>query len=344
MAGVGGAGCLTIGAGVIGDLFMVEERGLATAIWSLGPLFGPVVGPICGGFIAEQMGWRWVFWMLLIASGVASAGIELLNRETYARVLIRWKTEELAQKLDRNDLRSCYLNAEQPNTVAGALKHGLSRPFKMLFKSPIVFLLATYMSIVYGLLYLLFTTITSVFEGQYGFSPQITGLAYLGIGIGFLVGLAVVGLTSDKIVIHLTRKNGGKFESEMRLPAMVFHACFIPISFFWYGWSADKKAHWLVPIIGMVPFSFGMIGIFLPIQTYLIDCFTTYAASAIAALTASRSLVGALLPLAGGPMYKSLGLGWGNSVLGFIALACIPIPVFFSKYGKGIRKRYPLNL
>lgn len=89
MAGIGGAGCLTIGAGVIGDLFMVEERGLATAIWSLGPLFGPVVGPICGGSIAEQVGWRWVFWVLLIASGVASAGIELLNRETYARVLIR---------------------------------------------------------------------------------------------------------------------------------------------------------------------------------------------------------------------------------------------------------------
>ncbi|KAJ9656227.1 hypothetical protein H2198_005078 [Neophaeococcomyces mojaviensis] len=214
----------------------------------------------------------------------------------------------------------------------------------MLFKSPIVFLLAAYMSIVYGLLYLLFTTITSVFEGQYGFSSQITGLAYLGIDIGFLTGLAVVGLTSDKIVIHLTRKNGGKFENEMRLPAMVFHACFIPISFFWYGWSADKKAHWIVPIVGMVSFSFGTIGIFLPIQTYLIDCFTIYAASAVAALTASRSLVGVLLPLAGGPMYKSLGLGWGNSILGFIALACIPIPVFFSKYGKKTRERYPLKL
>lgn len=94
----------------------------------------------------------------------------------------------------------------------------------------------------------------------------------------------------------------------------------------------------------MVPFSFGMMGIFLPIQTYLIDCYTVYAASAIACLTASRSLFGAFLPLAGPAMYETLGLGWGNSLLGFIALIGVPIPLFFVKYGKTIREKYPMNL
>jgi hypothetical protein len=75
----------------------------------------------------------------------------------------------------------------------------------------------------------------------------------------------------------------------------------------------------------------------MPVQTYLVDAFTVRAASAIAANTVLRSLVGALLPLAGPAMYAKLGLGWGNSLLGFIAVAMVPIPIFFYKYGERIR-------
>jgi multidrug resistance protein len=82
-AGIGGSGCLTLGAGVIADLFPREKRGMATSIWAMGPLIGPVVGPIAGGFLGEQVGWRWVFWLLLIAGGVLAFGVEVLNRETF---------------------------------------------------------------------------------------------------------------------------------------------------------------------------------------------------------------------------------------------------------------------
>ena len=75
----------------------------------------------------------------------------------------------------------------------------------------------------------------------------------------------------------------------------------------------------------------------MPIQTYLVDAFTIHAASAIAANTVLRSLVGALLPLAGPSMYAKLGLGWGNSLLGFIAVVMLPIPFFLYKYGERIR-------
>lgn len=58
LAGIGGSGCLTIGGGVIADLFHTEQRGMATSIFGAGPLLGPVIGPICGGFIAQRAGWR----------------------------------------------------------------------------------------------------------------------------------------------------------------------------------------------------------------------------------------------------------------------------------------------
>lgn len=75
----------------------------------------------------------------------------------------------------------------------------------------------------------------------------------------------------------------------------------------------------------------------MPISSYLIDAFTIHSASAIAANTVVRSLVGALLPLAGPSMYEALGLGWGNSLLGFLALAMAPIPILFWKYGERLR-------
>jgi len=86
------------------------------------------------------------------------------------------------------------------------------------------------------------------------------------------------------------------------------------------------------------------MGIFAPLQTYMIDCFPQFAASAIAGMTALRCLFGAMLPLAGPKMYESLGLGWGNSMLGFLAIAFIPVPALLFKYGKTIRQRYPINL
>ncbi|KAJ6155605.1 hypothetical protein N7470_006171 [Penicillium chermesinum] len=312
LAGMGGSGCLTLGAGVIADLFPVEQRGLATAIWSLGPLVGPTIGPLAGGFMGETIGWRWIFWVLLIVGGVVALGIELLNRETYANVLIRWKTAGLAKELGRSDLRSAYTPDGEKVSIANSLKVGLRRPVLLFSKSPIVAALAFYMAVMYGLLYLFFTTISGVFGEEYGWSSGVSGLAYLGIGIGFLLGAACNGLTSDRIVMRMTAKNGGKFEPEMRLPVMIFFSVFVPISFFWYGWTADKHVFWIVPIIGMAPFGFGFMGLYLPIQTYVIDNYPEYAASANATLTMSRSLVGALLPLAGPKLFANLGIGWGN--------------------------------
>ncbi|CZR62449.1 related to multidrug resistant protein [Phialocephala subalpina] len=317
LSGIGGSGCLTIGGGVIADLFHPDRRGLASSVYSLGPLFGPVVGPICGGFIGQRIGWRWVFWILLIAGSSVTIGIELLNRETNPRVLIHRKVK---------------------------LLNGIVRPLKMLFLSPIIFLLSLYMSVAYGLLYLLFTTITQVFVETYHWQPDICGLAYIGLGIGFFAGLGVVARISDSTVVRMTKANNGVFEPEMRLPACIFFACWLPVTFFWYGWAADKAVHWIVPVLGLIPFGFGMMGIFIPIQTYTIDSFPQFAASGVAALTVSRSLFGAFLPLAGPSMYAKLGLGWGNSVLGFIAIGLIPAPLLIYKFGERIRKNHPVKL
>jgi hypothetical protein len=77
----------------------------------------------------------------------------------------------------------------------------------------------------------------------------------------------------------------------------------------------------------------------MTVQTYLVDAFEQYAASAIAANMVLRNLVGALLPLGGRRLFESLGIGWGNSLLAFIGIALLPCLLLLYTYGERIRRK-----
>lgn len=262
-------------------------------------------------------------------------------RETYPPVLLERKAARLRKETGNENLTS---KLKSPLTPVALFKLSIVRPMKFLIFSPIVLALSTYMAVVYGYLYLLFTTITEVYEAQYNFSQGSVGLTYLGIGVGSMCGVIIFGIASDRIVKRLSKN--GEMKAEYRLPPMIPGSFLIPIGLFLYGWTADKHVFWIAPILGTGLVGLGLLATFMPIQTYLVDAFTVYAASALAANTVLRSLIGALLPLAGQKMYATLGLGWGNSLLAFIALAMCPIPWIFFKYGERIRKnpRFQVNL
>jgi hypothetical protein len=217
---------------------------------------------------------------------------------------------------------------------------------KMLFLSPIVASMCTYIAVMYGMLYILFTTFTFVFEEVYHFSTSIVGLAFLGSGVGMFAGLLFVSTVSDKI-IKAKQASGQTVKPEDRLPRIITGpACLcMPTGLIIYGWATEKGIHWIVPQIGTAIIGLGMISILMCIQTYLVDAFTIYAASAIAANAVLRSLLGALLPLCGLQVYDALGLGWGNTMLGLIALGLAPIPILFGVYGERMRtsKRFQVT-
>ncbi|TEA16153.1 MFS transporter prlG [Colletotrichum sidae] len=345
-AGVGGSGCLAIGGGVISDMIPIHERGKALTIWMVGPLIGPTVAPLVGAFIAQDIGWRWSSWIAFIAATPMAVVIAIFNQETNPRVLIDRKVFRLRQELGRPELRSVYLDTSPtaPKSTSQVLLRGLIRPIKMLFMSPIIFSVSLYCAFAYGVLYLLFSTIPLVFHDQYDFSVRITGLVYIPLGIGYILGMACFSLLSDKTVVRMTEANNGMFEPEMRLPDCIWFAMLLPVTFFWYGWTAEFKVHWAAPVVGLLPFGIAILGIWQPIQAYIIDAYPSFAASALAAFTVFRSVVAAFLPMAGPPMYDALGLGWGNSLLGFIAIALIPVPALIYRYGGQLRKWQKLEL
>ncbi|KAM4056633.1 major facilitator superfamily protein [Hirsutella rhossiliensis] len=325
MCGIGGSACQNIGGAIIADVFAVSDRGRAMTFWMLGPIFGPSCAPVIGAFVSQSIGWRWVNWLAFIPATMIVVGMMFLNRETNHQVLMARKAERLRGELGRPELRSCYVDPDAPMlTKRRILFIGLTRPPKMLFRSAILSSVSLYIAFVYGCLYLLFNTIPVVFRDSYHWSVGLTGLVYLALFVGYAVGLLSFSLLSDRTVVHMTATNGGVYEPEMRLPDCMWFALILPITFFWYGWSADKALHWIVPVIGIVPFG--------------------HAASGLAAFSVLRCAVAAFLPLAGPQMYKTMGVGWGSSLLGFVAVALVPIPALIYKYGKWMRTRYPLKL
>jgi multidrug resistance protein len=255
LAGTMGSCPVTLGTGSIADMVPAEKRAGAMGAYIIGVVLGPSIGPVIGGYLAPSAGWRWTFWVIAIASGVMTIVAVLFVQESYPYVLLARKTQRLRKETGNTHLRSALDTGKTPRQL---FAFSIFRPLKMLL-SPIVFILSLYAAIVYSYLYLCFTTFEVVFAGQYGFSSGEAGLATLGLGIGSTLGCIVCGLAVNAISKHLVAKNGGELKPEYRLPPMIAGAFFIAVGLFRYGWSAEAKTHWIVPIIGTVVLGLGII-------------------------------------------------------------------------------------
>jgi multidrug resistance protein len=58
-----------VGGGSISDMFEPRERGRAMGLYMLGTILGPSIAPVCGGFINQNLGWRWIFYIKTIIGG-----------------------------------------------------------------------------------------------------------------------------------------------------------------------------------------------------------------------------------------------------------------------------------
>ncbi|KAF1964914.1 MFS multidrug transporter-like protein [Bimuria novae-zelandiae CBS 107.79] len=337
--GAFGSSPLTNAGGVVADLFAAKERGLAMSIFSCAPFMGPVLGPIVGGFLGMTEGWRWVEGLMAIFSVVIFFVAILCVPETYPPVLLRERAKTLSKRtgkvyMSRGDI-------DQGKTSLGeAFSTGLKRPWILLFREPIVFLLSLYMAIIYGTLYMLFGAYPIVYHIGRGWNEGISGLPFVGVAIGMVGAVTYTILYDNKRYLKCVAKSSNGFAApEDRLPAAIVGGTALPIGLFWFAWTNYPSLPWAASVAAGIPFGFGMVLIFLSIMNYLIDAYTIFAASVLAANGIIRSLFGAAFPLFTSQMYSGLGIHWASSIPAFLALACLPFPFLFYKYGAAIRKK-----
>jgi hypothetical protein len=193
-------------------------------------------------------------------SGSITASFLILLRETSSTAILRKKAKRARKTTGNPHFRSC-LDGDQ--STRQAFHKSIIRPIKLLVGSPIVASMSTFAAIIYGYLYLLFTSFTPVFEQSYGFSPDVVGLCYLGTGFGMIVSLFGFGVISDRMIKMKSIKNKGEMKPEYRLPPMILGGIFVPIGLLLYGWSAEKQVFWFVPILGTAFFGFGFMASFV---------------------------------------------------------------------------------
>ncbi|PIL27281.1 MFS general substrate transporter [Ganoderma sinense ZZ0214-1] len=331
---------LTVSGGVMVDIWDPANRGIAMAIFSAGVFVGPVLGPIAGGFIImSPIGWRWIFWIMMMFAGVCTVLAFLFLPETYAPVILQWKAQRL-RKADPEANSLLYSeHARSDWSLSGVLHRTLFRPVQMIICEPILLLVTIYTSLVYGVLYATFEAIPFIFITTRGFNIRQVGLIFIGVGIGTTIGAYIAIRLSNRYNVLIPKYRGFP-PPEERLYGAMIGAPSLVAGAFWLGWTGQySHIHWIVPALATVPIGASVSLVFNSFLAYLVDTYLQYAASAFSANTIVRSCVGAAFPLFTLQMFVALGIGWSCTLVGLCGLLLAPSPFLFYRYGKRIRAK-----
>ncbi|GFP60151.1 major facilitator superfamily multidrug transporter mdrA [Trichoderma asperellum] len=318
--------------GSLSETFLPKTRGPVSAMFILTPFLGPGLGPVIGSFVSVDKGWRWTEWtMLFFAAFTITLGCFI--GETFHPILKR----RLAKKrgLEVPPLPPVSERIKTFAVVAAI------RPLLMLFTEPIVSFICLYVAVNFGTLFSFFGGVPYSFGMVYHFDTEQSGLVFLAIVIGCFLGLATIMACE----IFFYRKQvpnypPHKIPPEHRLyPAMM--GCFgLPIGLFWFAWTAREDISWASPAVAIIPFAWGNLCVFVSTIQYISDTYTgNVVASASSANSLARYGFAGVFPLFTIQMYEGLGIHWATSLLGFIALALIPIPFVLYRFGPTIRAK-----
>ncbi|AEO68050.1 uncharacterized protein THITE_11301, partial [Thermothielavioides terrestris NRRL 8126] len=332
-----GAAMISNSPGTVVDIAGRESLALCMSIYSIAPLNGPVTGPLIGGFVYENLGWRWGNWLALILAGVAVLMLALV-KETYAPALLKKKAARM-RKETGDDRWWC--RHDQRISTLELLKINLSRPFVLAATEPILWFFNIWISVIYGILYLCFVAYPIVFTQHRGWTVSMSGLAFLGIGIGTLIAIALEPVWRRLINgAGKTDPDTGRAAPEATALVMSIGAVLTPLGQLVFSWTClPASIPALVPIAFGVPFGMGNTLSFIYGSNYLAGAYGIYAASALAGNAVMRSVFGAALPLAGPAMYDALTPQWAGTLLGLLEVLLVPIPFAFYRYGERIRDR-----
>jgi len=322
--------------GALADLWPAKTRAIAVVLYSFAVVGGPTLGPLIGNAAATSyLGWRWTMYLSVIYSSAIFICAILGVPETYAPVLLTEKARRL--RLETQNFALHSKQETQDLSIKVFIKKNLYRPLTMLATEPILFFVCMYNGFAYAVLYGLFEVFPIAFEQKRGWSPVVASLPFLAVLVGVFVAGAINITYSLKYYAPAVTKGKGKVQPEVRLPPMILGGCMFPIGFFWFGWT--QHAHWINQVLaaGLIGCSFLLI--FQTGINYLIDVFTVYSASALAANTFIRSIFACGLSMAARPMYNNLGIGWATSLLGFVSVVLAGVPVIFWLYGAKIRAK-----
>ncbi|KAF7917086.1 hypothetical protein EAE99_009415 [Botrytis elliptica] len=333
LAGLFASPCLTVGGGIISDLWNISLEKTGTTFAALFVLFvvgGTQAGPMVSAAIITNHSWRWEFWVSAILFSGSTIFAYLLP-ETYQPQILRRRAEA---RMGLTTTRA---------TLARLVLTSLGRPLHMLLVEPTVFPTGLVMAITQSVVFSYLVSYANLFEKIYQHSPYEVGMAFCPLIIGSVTALPTIAIF-DRLFYRKPRneaiRTGTKVAPEKRLYPAMLGSITLPMSLFWLAWTGRADIPSIIPTLsgGLFGFSFVLTMLCLPV--YHSDFYTAhYSASMLAALTFMRFFVSACFPLITPTILDKLGFTWATSMLGFITVSLIPIPWILYRFGPYLRTK-----
>ncbi len=312
-------------------MFFQGERGKFIGFYALALTNGPHFGPIAGGYIALNLGWRWIFYINSIMLGVILAIYlvsfpetlfsrtefsNLENQSYWARLAFRGKV--LNRKLTASD----FLNN-----------------FRMLKYAAVVIPCVYYMTTnTYGSIVFVLTA-SSITDELYHFDTAQNGLL-LGIPltVGCLIGEACTGWISDWLINRYARRHDGYRKPEARLK-LAYLGLFLPVGLIIHGVSVAHRAPWIALAIGMAVASIGVQAGTTLVYSYCSDCYKPQAAEISTVINLFRQLFAFSIGFYALPFGQGAGfdVAWGTfAAINFVTW----VPLLWLMFkGESIRQK-----
>ncbi|GAA5983469.1 hypothetical protein JCM11641_005819 [Rhodosporidiobolus odoratus] len=323
-------------AGVVADLWAKRNRGRAMATFVCAVYFGNACGPTISAWVAYKVGWRWVYWLQMITSGLSCLLVALFLPETRGELILSKRADALTQETGQQH----YIRgAHKVESFAEAVKISATRPLVYLFTEPVVTLCACWIGTSWGVVFLYNGAVGLVFSKTYGWNEGLKSTPLMTGAIGALIGFLQNELVQEPLYRRAVQRGGGKAQPEARLYSSVGGALLFSIGSFGFAWTARSWVHWIAPVIFLTIAQAGLWIVYLATYNYLSDTYERYSSSAQAAQSLLRGIMGAVFPFFGNLMYERLGYPWASTLVGFVALAFVSVPILVIVYGPSFRAR-----
>lgn len=338
LQGIFGSPCIATTGASLGDITNLFHLPYLMMGWAMAGFVGPALGPIIAGFSVVAEDWHWSMWELLWASGPSFIIFLLFLPETSTPTILYRRAQRLRKLTGNSNLKAECEIAQSQLSPSQLTYDALVIPWKINALDPAILFTSLYTGLVYAIFYSFFEVFPLVYMDIYGMNLGEMGLVFLSVTVGVALAGICLFCFLHYYVNPRMRIRGFEGPEQRLLPAVV-GSFLIPIGLFIFGWTSRTSIHWVVPAIGALLISAGMISIMNNVLLYVALAYPRYSASLFAGNDVVRSTIAFAGIMWSGPLFKNLGVDKGCTLLGGLTIGCIIGIVILYVYGAKLRAR-----
>lgn len=345
---IGASPLIAIASAVVADIVTSAERGSYAALVAVPVIFAPTLGPVIGGLLTQYLGWRSIFWFLLIAGGLGFVLIGLFFPET-CRTIVgdasakspkRYRSVAQVFKDKRPDYSQSAADEKARLRGTGGLKGllwtSLTSAVRILFTKERFFLLF-YVGLVFSGFQAIATELPTQFKSIYGYDSVMVGVMYLPLAGGAMISTAVFGKQMNKNFRKYAARAGVNIEAgqevdmnkidverarlEITLPSLFISTAGLVC----WGWVLEAKTTIAAPCVLLFFMGVGLNGVMATTNALLMDISQSQAGAVMAASNLTRCALGAVASAVIEIMIDKMGRGWSYVVFGLVFLVFSPM-------------------